>query len=580
VPKILLKRGAKGNLPTLEEGEPGYTTDTKEVFIGTSDLNVQLAKQADVSSLTEGLSQTNTRFDDLKLVDANAEVLDARGGEATLGGRFDKAETALADNEKLIKTVFYVTAKEYGALGDGIQDFSPILQKALNDAAAVGGVVVIPAGANRNYLFKSTVNQPMPGTVKVLIQSTQSSYYGLNTGDSMPVIFTRPLGSTFDFFTCEGRGFELVGATFWGNGDTGKALNVKRGFEFKMSNCRFYNFNGTAFSGIALQNAQWNRLFFDFCGSPTEPAVYLGGNDQYGRTNTLYVNDVHIERSKGTEIQLGSLDSTATNDCVEFSYFNQFHIERTDNTGGTMYDGDMVSIGNARGIELELFTFGAYGKHIHVKSPNAYGITLLPGSFLYGDMSAGTPTPPPRLIHLEQGDGFNACGIHMDAATTEYILIESSFGSRVSLFGNSYFHKNDSANDINDQRVIASATNGTTFPNMTNKGMVLGDGTQRTLLRLAIERAWDFGQWRGTGAAAELSLRPASNGKTFNIDSQDLSQRVFTALVDNTAPGIGFLGASAKTKQTVTGSRGGNTALASLITALANYGLITDNTTT
>lgn len=43
---------------------------------------------------------------------------------------------------------------------------------------------------------------------------------------------------------------------------------------------------------------------------------------------------------------------------------------------------------------------------------------------------------------------------------------------------------------------------------------------------------------------------------------------------------LGFFGkgAAASTKQSVTGSRGGNAALASLLTALAAYGLITDGT--
>lgn len=40
---------------------------------------------------------------------------------------------------------------------------------------------------------------------------------------------------------------------------------------------------------------------------------------------------------------------------------------------------------------------------------------------------------------------------------------------------------------------------------------------------------------------------------------------------------IGFMGASAVVRQTVTGSRGGNAALASLLTALATFGLITDS---
>jgi hypothetical protein len=46
-----------------------------------------------------------------------------------------------------------------------------------------------------------------------------------------------------------------------------------------------------------------------------------------------------------------------------------------------------------------------------------------------------------------------------------------------------------------------------------------------------------------------------------------------------TAPAIGFLGAAAMARPAVTGSRGGNAALASLLTALANLGLITDSTT-
>lgn len=46
-----------------------------------------------------------------------------------------------------------------------------------------------------------------------------------------------------------------------------------------------------------------------------------------------------------------------------------------------------------------------------------------------------------------------------------------------------------------------------------------------------------------------------------------------------TAPMIGFLGASAVARQTITGDRGGNGALASFLTALATEGLITDSTT-
>lgn len=48
---------------------------------------------------------------------------------------------------------------------------------------------------------------------------------------------------------------------------------------------------------------------------------------------------------------------------------------------------------------------------------------------------------------------------------------------------------------------------------------------------------------------------------------------------DGTVAKIGFLGATAVVRQSVTGSRGGNAALASFLTAVATLGLITDNTT-
>lgn len=50
--------------------------------------------------------------------------------------------------------------------------------------------------------------------------------------------------------------------------------------------------------------------------------------------------------------------------------------------------------------------------------------------------------------------------------------------------------------------------------------------------------------------------------------------------IDPAGNQLGFHGATPVSKQTVSGSRGGNAALASLITALATLGLITDGTST
>lgn len=53
----------------------------------------------------------------------------------------------------------------------------------------------------------------------------------------------------------------------------------------------------------------------------------------------------------------------------------------------------------------------------------------------------------------------------------------------------------------------------------------------------------------------------------------------YDAIIAGSGKNLGFFSATGGGKQTVTGSRGGNAALASLLTALASHGLITDSST-
>lgn len=60
----------------------------------------------------------------------------------------------------------------------------------------------------------------------------------------------------------------------------------------------------------------------------------------------------------------------------------------------------------------------------------------------------------------------------------------------------------------------------------------------------------------------------------YRIDS---AKDVYSPITGNSKQ-IGFYGTTKKPKQTVTGSRGSNAALASLLTALSTIGLITNST--
>lgn len=58
---IQVKRGAKTNLPTLNQGEFGYCTDTDEVYIGDGSANIQIAQVGKViTSLIKEVVKTST----------------------------------------------------------------------------------------------------------------------------------------------------------------------------------------------------------------------------------------------------------------------------------------------------------------------------------------------------------------------------------------------------------------------------------------------------------------------------------------------------------------------------------------
>ncbi len=73
--------------------------------------------------------------------------------------------------------------------------------------------------------------------------------------------------------------------------------------------------------------------------------------------------------------------------------------------------------------------------------------------------------------------------------------------------------------------------------------------------------------WRNAGDSADVAGIQMSGGIV----------TVSSSFKASTLPGIGFYGTAATAKQTVTGAKGSNAALASLLTALSTLGLITDS---
>jgi hypothetical protein len=93
-------------------------------------------------------------------------------------------------------------------------------------------------------------------------------------------------------------------------------------------------------------------------------------------------------------------------------------------------------------------------------------------------------------------------------------------------------------------------------------GIKLGGGSGATDVRI-LRQSSSLIRFRNAGDSAYVSI--------------GCLDATVTGALDHDGSTLGVFATAPTTKQTVTGSRGGNAALASLLTALAAYGLVTDS---
>lgn len=191
---FLLRRGLKGNLPLLQDGEPAYTEDTRELYVGGQDginhsvahspVLYNAASQVAMTALTAQIGDVCLRSDlsqKLLLAGTNPTIvsnwisLQTAGNIASIDGTtpltlgagilgMTRANTttngylASTDwntfNNKQAQLVFSVRA--YGAVGDGTTNDTTAIQNTLNAAnTAGGGIVFFPKGT---YLISASLN--------------------------------------------------------------------------------------------------------------------------------------------------------------------------------------------------------------------------------------------------------------------------------------------------------------------------------------------------------------------------------------------------------------------------------------
>jgi len=175
ISKIQVRRGLQENLPQLASGEMGWSIDSRKLYIGNG-------------TLSEGAPQIGNT----EILTANSDVLSAIASYTFKGTESGyTSRTGIDANHPVTRTLQnkideQISARDFGAKGDGLTDDTLALQRAIDQvfpvnfytSTAVRRVLHIPAGV---YLTTSTLTVPPyakivgDGQLSTIIRQTNSA---------------------------------------------------------------------------------------------------------------------------------------------------------------------------------------------------------------------------------------------------------------------------------------------------------------------------------------------------------------------------------------------------------------------
>lgn len=137
--------------------------------------NISYNGEAQGANVKQALDGIDTRIDNLVLNSGNSnpEIVDARGGFTTLGGRLNASDNKLAIRRSTFLNVMDPPSALVAPKGDGTTDDTEALQAAIN-ASAGNGVCYIP---NLTFLTKTLI---IPSNSHLIIDGTLKLVGGTN----------------------------------------------------------------------------------------------------------------------------------------------------------------------------------------------------------------------------------------------------------------------------------------------------------------------------------------------------------------------------------------------------------------
>ena len=521
----------------------------------------------------------------------------------------------------------WVRPEDYGAEGDGITDDTTAFNNALASISARGGILKLDA---KVYLLPNGIEESIEG---LLVEGTGLGYNGPGWTDIQgTVIKTTAMGvwcwrhKRNSTNTTMFQGAAFTNVTFEGAvSSTTVATSVVVTTLTGSQSVVLTDASAFPSSGMALLNTNGSlssKALIKYTGKTSNTltgCTLLYGEGTAASSNTarcstaggLSIETCHsyVEHCfsqnhvAGTCFAWGQLDATAS---VDTSWHHADHLVAA--SFGIGFDIGRRTITEATAAGSVVEAGGYYANLVNLQSSTsststggcglkitASNVTIIGGK----DESSHTGTD------IQSVTGVNCIGRrHEDIAVHELridrrdaqafrsrIFVAGSVGSGPIFVGanNSYDviwgysgttpTITDNSGTLcfmgNDGQIIISRNN-SEVPIAVKSGSVNVLELYRDGATVGVLRS-------NAGTGGMLDLRTAGNAGTEQIRVTTLAgtniARFFGDGKTQIHGQVGFQGTSPIAKPTVTGSKGGNAALASLLTALANYGLITDSTT-
>lgn len=504
--------------------------------------------------------------------------------------RYTKNEADNLLNGKVDKSKVAINVKDsaYGALGDGVTDDTAAIQAAFNAVPANGGTVYFPSGTYLARLIRpksKTDIKGSPAGSTLTYRSTGAAAYDaiIAVGDQASVGGITTASNMRDISVKE--------MTFRGNGDT-LGLNENQAMihlsgvsDILVENCKFIGMQGdgvmistTTTAGTERHNERVtvrNNMF--------------DGIANYGRNGVSIIegSGIVVEgnkfRNTSSTTMPGAID-VEPDTTMTWAVLRDIFIRnnRFENCGGSSADVNFsIKPTSLTTIPRNFVVEGNY--HIGTRkvgvrftwSPRTGGLTPDNMGIVVRNNIADSPQPP--------GSG--------GVGTSPYMYFISVRGVKavenimrnwlcgVAIFG---FDATTPVADVEfANNTVVQSGDGALG---TDYAMSVGNATNMTIARNAFT-------WVGTAITKIVSLAPS--GSSSNVQIHDNVSTGFVNVLSlgsghTTTPatnratnnqGVTAPGATFHTPPAVTGAKGGNAALASLLSQLVSAGLITDSTT-